>query len=110
MIFHSNESYRVIKEKVIGLTVNYEPELKPIFTALIDEYIKTELLKSEAVYDIYVYYENMKDDYGHLKEICDGVKALDTSPWGDVKKAYQVWIINDINRYLERIRPDEGVV
>lgn len=62
-----------------------------------------------AVYDTRVYYEHMKDDYYHLKALHDGVETLDTSAWGEVKKAYKDWIANDISRYLERIKPDSEI-
>lgn len=61
----------------------------------------------QAVYNKNVYYECLNDDYEHLKELYDDVEKLDTSAWGEVKKAYKVWIVNDINRYLERIEPVE---
>ena len=61
----------------------------------------------QTVYSRHVYYEHMKDDYEHLKELHDGVEELDISSWGEVKKAYKDWIVNDINRYLERVKPDE---
>ena len=60
-----------------------------------------------SIYDMHVYYEHMKDDYSHLKDILDGIEKLDTSAWGEVKKAYKIWIIKDIGQYLERIKPDE---
>lgn len=46
----------------------------------------------------------MEDDYGHLKEIHDGVINMDISGWGEVKKAYYKWIVNDTKKYLERIK------
>lgn len=61
-----------------------------------------------SVYATRVYYEHMKDDYNHLKAIHDGVRALDTSTWGEVKRAYKDWIVNDISGYLERIKLSEN--
>jgi len=55
-----------------------------------------------------VYYEHENDDYEHLKAIHDGVESVNTSGWGEVKKAYQEWIINDTDRYLERIKPEKS--
>ena len=51
----------------------------------------------------------MKDDYEHLNTINDGVENLDTSRWGDVKKLYQKWIVNDTEEYLEKIKPAEDI-
>ncbi len=36
-IFHGNEIYKTIKEKVIGLTINYEPDLRGVFNCLIND-------------------------------------------------------------------------
>ncbi len=63
----------------------------------------------QCVYDAYVYYENKNDDYEHLKELQEGVREMDTSDWGEVKRAYQDWIVNDIGRYLEKIEPDNNM-
>ena len=62
----------------------------------------------QCVYEAHVYYEHKNDDYDHLKAIHDGVESVNTSGWGEVKKAYQEWIINDTDRYLERIKPEKS--
>ena len=58
----------------------------------------------QKIYNGHTYYEKMEDDYGHLKEIHDGVINMDISGWGEVKKAYYKWIVNDTKKYLERIK------
>ena len=45
IIFQSGNQYRRTKEKVIGLTLDYDPDLKSIFTKLIKEKIQIEELK-----------------------------------------------------------------
>ena len=59
----------------------------------------------QCIYDAHVYYERWNDDYEHLKALQKGVRRMDTSDWGEVKKVYQAWIANDIGRYLEKINP-----
>lgn len=61
----------------------------------------------QRVYDSRVYYENCKDDYKNLKTLYDGVQKMDTSSWGEVKSAYQNWIVNDLERYIGKIKPEE---
>lgn len=63
-------------------------------------------LALQSVYDRSVYYAHMKDDYPHLLKIKEGFVSLDKSEWGQVKQAYDEWIIHDIEKYLERITPD----
>ena len=36
-IFHSNDNYKRIKEKVIGQTIDFEPDLKEVFTVIIEK-------------------------------------------------------------------------
>ena len=64
-------------------------------------------LALQKVYNGHVYYDNMKDDYDHLKALHDGVVNMDVSGWGRVKKAYHKWIVYDTEKYLERIKPKE---
>ena len=61
----------------------------------------------QSVYDTHVYYEYKKDDYNHLKALHDGVESMDISGWGEVKKAYQEWIVSDIDSYLKKIKPEQ---
>ena len=61
----------------------------------------------QSVYDHSVYYEHMRDDYPHLRDIKDGFERLDKSAWGEVKKAYNEWLMTDFEEYLERIKPDD---
>ena len=67
-IFHSDEEYKAIKEKVIGLTINYEPDLKQIFTKLIEDNIKTESLNKQLLAEI-DWFEliAVKDDHKNLR-------------------------------------------
>ena len=44
-IFHSNEGYRAIKEKVIGLTIDYEAKLESIFKTMIEKNIPEGILR-----------------------------------------------------------------
>lgn len=64
-------------------------------------------LALQSLYDRSVYYEHMREDYPHLQAIKEGFEKLDKSGWGEVKKAYDGWIRNDLDKYLERIRPEE---
>lgn len=43
-LFHNNEKYKRMKEKVIGITINFEPNLKEIFGALIEKDIQDKVL------------------------------------------------------------------
>ena len=61
----------------------------------------------QSVYNTHVYYEHMNDDYDHLKTLHDGVLNMDISKWGEVKKAYYEWIVNDTEKYLEKIKPNK---
>ena len=60
----------------------------------------------QSIYGAHVYYKHVMDDYDHLKVLHDGVENMDVSEWGEVKKAYREWIVNDIDRYLEEIKPE----
>ena len=51
-IFNNTEKYRRIKEKVIGETVTYEPDLKKIFSQLISTKISNQRLKDVLLYDV----------------------------------------------------------
>lgn len=44
-VFHSNEKYLRMKEKVIGQTVKYEPDVEPVFISIIQNRIYDESLK-----------------------------------------------------------------
>lgn len=48
-IFHSNEIYRRIKEKVIGQTINYEPDLKAIFPEIIKDKVTHHVLVADLL-------------------------------------------------------------
>ena len=52
VIFHSNEKYRAVKEKVIGLTIDYEPDLSSIFQTLIEKNITYQPLKDELLMEV----------------------------------------------------------
>lgn len=52
VIFHSDEGYKTIKEKVIGLTINFEPDLKPIFKTLIEKKINPGMLQQELLENV----------------------------------------------------------
>lgn len=45
IIFQGNENYRKIKEKVVGQTIRYEPDLKKVFTQILLEKQNTEVGK-----------------------------------------------------------------
>lgn len=60
-------------------------------------------------YDTYVYYEHMNDDYEHLVAIQKGVAEMNTSEWGEIKRAYQTWIVNDIGRVLDRLSEEKSI-
>ena len=54
-------------------------------------------------YTGHVYYENKSDDINNLKLLLELIKKEDTSSMGQIKKNYYLWIVNDINRYIEMI-------
>ena len=60
LIFQSGEHYRRTKEKVIGLTLDYVPDLMEVFSKLISENIKEEPLKERLL--------NAVGAYVHLAE------------------------------------------
>ena len=62
--FHSNDAYKAIKEKVIGLTINYEPDLMSIFKVLIENKIESAVLKERLNSDLEWYVEAANKD-GH---------------------------------------------
>ena len=49
LIFQNSEQYRRTKEKVIGLTLDYVPDLKAVFSSLIDDCINDLELKSRLM-------------------------------------------------------------
>lgn len=61
----------------------------------------------QRIYNDHVYYEHIRDDYEHLKILHDSLENIDISEWGEVKKAYHKWIINDMGRYLEKIQQEQ---
>ena len=66
--FHSNDTYKTIKEKVIGLTINYEPDLISIFKALIEKTIESDLLKESLLSDLEWYVDAAnKDEHKNLR-------------------------------------------
>lgn len=67
-IFHNDEEYKAIKEKVIGLTINYEPDLKLIFTKLIEDNIKIGSLNKQLLAEIdWFEFIAEKDDHKNLR-------------------------------------------
>lgn len=50
-IFNNNDRYRRMKEKVIGLTINYEPDLPVIFRSLIEEKTKINTKLKDVLLD-----------------------------------------------------------
>ncbi len=48
-IFHSNESYRRMKEKVIGQTIYYEPDLRVIYPKIVEQKITIPNLRSDLL-------------------------------------------------------------
>ena len=59
----------------------------------------------QCYYDRSTYYEAQADDLDHLSELKKLLEDADKSQLGQIKKSYYVWIINDIERYLEKIVP-----
>ncbi len=53
-IFHSNEKYKRIKEKVIGHTIEYKPDLEVIFPAIIKSKVLNQPVLHEALLSISV--------------------------------------------------------
>lgn len=51
-LFDNNAKYRRIKEKVIGKTITYEPDLKVIFQTLINKCIDNEQLKTALNHEL----------------------------------------------------------
>lgn len=86
--------YWIEPAKILALiTVSSNSELSQFRSAL------------NCVYDRHVYYEHKNDDLEHLTVLCDGIKQMETSSWGQVKKAYQEWLLNDIRNYLTWVTP-----
>ncbi len=48
-IFQGNDKYRRFKEKVIGQTVNYDPDLKSIFTTIVNDKVSLPILKESLL-------------------------------------------------------------
>lgn len=95
---------------VIGYSFIYWLEPEQIIE-LIDESDCKELyyfrLALQSFYDHSIYYEHMRDDYPHLQAVKDGFEKLDKSGWGEVKYAYEGWLMDDFVKYLKRIKPEE---
>lgn len=51
-IFNENEKYKRIKEKVVGKTIRYEPELKEVFLTLIKANVRSEQLRCALIHEI----------------------------------------------------------
>ncbi len=67
-IFHNNEGYKSIKEKVIGLTINYKPDLKTIFKTLIENNVNDLVLRQELIDEIDWFVEIAnKDNHQNLR-------------------------------------------
>lgn len=52
MIFGSNEEYKRIKEKIIGQTIYYEPELSECYKSIINGKIKNSIIKNKLITQI----------------------------------------------------------
>lgn len=61
----------------------------------------------ENIYSKYVYYEKRDDDYPHLKSLSDGLDAIDTSGWGEIKKNYIGWLKETIGKHLQKMIPND---
>lgn len=48
-IFNSNEKYLRMKEKVVGQTIRYEPDIDAAFSRLIEKKIKNTILKKQLI-------------------------------------------------------------
>lgn len=79
VIFNENEKYLRIKEKIVGQTIRYEPDLKEVFLILIKECIKnhqlTEALKHEI--DTLVGYA-IKDEHKNIRTFQFFLEKIDT--------------------------------
>ena len=67
-IFNENDKYQRIKEKVIGKTIRYEPDLKEIFLNLISEKIKNPQLVEALKHEIDTLVEyTVKDNHKNIR-------------------------------------------
>ena len=55
-------------------------------------------------YGDHIYFEHRKDDLVNLSEIKHLLEELDKSDFKQIKRQYLIWIINDIDRYIENIK------
>ena len=78
-IFNENDKYQRIKEKVVGKTIRYEPDLKEVFLNLIENNIKnpqlTEALKHEI--DTLVEYA-VKDEHKNIRTFQFFLEKIDS--------------------------------
>ena len=51
-VFHSNEKYKRIKEKVIGHTIEYKPNLEEIFPAIINDKVLNQHVLHDALLSV----------------------------------------------------------
>jgi hypothetical protein len=58
----------------------------------------------QCYYDRHTYYEEQADDVEHLSELLELLEIIDKSDYGQIQRCYYSWIVNDIKRYLEKIR------
>ena len=67
-LFHSNEKYKRMKEKVIGITINFEPDLEKIFCALIKKTVQDKVLLNTLQDSIDWFVETAtRDDHKNLR-------------------------------------------
>lgn len=70
LLFEKSDLYQKVKEKLVGLTIYYEPELSEIFGVIVDEYIKDETIKEYIL-------DNEKDIIDIFEqENCHNIRTL----------------------------------
>lgn len=69
-LFGYNERYVRTKEKVIGITISYQPDLKHIFTVLVRNHIPQESVKDKILANMQTYVNRMIDkDHYNIRTI-----------------------------------------
>ena len=56
-----------------------------------------------SFYNEHVTYRMIGDDLPHLKALKAKMEDMDISKWGEIKKLYRNWIVEDLGRYIDEI-------
>lgn len=103
LLFDKDDLYQKVKEKLIGLTIYYQPDMSDVFVPIIDRYIKNEKVKaylSEKKEMIVNVFEN--ESYHNIRTLIFALIAFEKfyNVIDEIEFETRKYIDNELNKVL----------